>query len=64
MAQSVKQWTLNSAQVMYNLKVPEIEPHVGFCADSMEPAWDFLSASLTAPPLLVCALILSLKITK
>ena len=31
----------------------EIEPHVGLCADSVEPAWDSPSFSLSAPPLLI-----------
>ena len=28
------------------------EPHVGLCADSAGPAWDSLSPSLSASPLL------------
>ena len=40
--------------------VPEIETHIRLCADCMEPAWDSLSPSLFAPPLLI----LSLKINK
>ena len=38
----------------HDLMVPEFEPHVGFCADSAELAWDSLSPSLSLfdPPLL------------
>ena len=32
----------------HDLTVSEFEPHVGLCADSVEPAWD-LSPSLPAP---------------
>ena len=35
-----------------DLMVPEIEPHVGLHADSVEPAWDSLFLSLSVPPLL------------
>ena len=38
------------------------EPHFGLWAGRAEPAWDSLSASLGAPPLLVLSL--SLKINK
>ena len=30
----------------HDLTVHEFEPHIGLCADSEEPAWDFLSVSL------------------
>ena len=30
-----------------DLAVCEMEPHFGFCADGMEPAWDSLSLSLS-----------------
>ena len=43
----------------HDLTVREFEPHIGLCADSMEPAWDSLSPSLAAPPLLVLSLSLS-----
>ena len=33
-----------------DLVVREFEPHVGLCADREEPAWDFLSPSLSDPP--------------
>ena len=36
----------------HDLTVCGIEPHVGLCTDSMEPTWDSLSPSLSAPPLL------------
>ena len=34
----------------HDLMVHDIEPHVGLCADSVDPAWD--SVPLSAPPLL------------
>ena len=34
----------------YDLVVPEFKPHIGFCTDSVEPAWD----SLSDPPQLTC----------
>ena len=40
--------------------VCEIEPCIGLCTDSIEPAWDSLLLSLSAPPPLM--LFLSLKI--
>ena len=42
--------------------VHEMEPHVGLCTDSEEPAWDSLSFS--APPLLALSLSLSLSLSK
>ena len=39
-----------------DLTVGEIWPHVGLCADSVEPAWDSLAPSLSAPPPLVSLL--------
>ena len=53
-AQSVEHLSLDFGSG-HDLTVCDIEPHVGLCADSAEPAWDSLSAS---PPL---ALALSLK---
>ena len=35
----------------HNVTVREIKPRTGLCADSIEPAWDSCSASLSAPPL-------------
>ena len=34
------------------LTVCEFKPHIGLSADSMEPAWDSLSPSVSALPLL------------
>ena len=61
MAQSVKCLALdfNSG---HDLMVCVMEPCNGLCPDSTEPAWDFLSLLLSAPPLL--SLCLSLKINK
>ena len=50
MAQSVKLPTLDFSSG-HDLMVPEIEPRVGLCADSVEPGWDSVSLSLSAPPL-------------
>ena len=36
----------------HDLKVWELEPYIGLCADNAEPAWD----SLSAPPLLSISL--------
>ena len=58
-AQSVKHLTLDFSSG-HDLMVHEIEPHCGLCADSVEPAWDSLSPSLSAPPMHT----LSLKINK
>ena len=33
----------------HDLKVCEFKPHVKLCADSVEPAWDSMSPSLSAP---------------
>ena len=47
----------------HDLLVCEFEPHVGLCADSTEaPARDSLSPSLSAIPLLMCALSLALSL--
>ena len=43
MAQSVKSPTLGFDSVH------EFEPRIGLCTDSVEPAWDSLSSSLSAP---------------
>ena len=63
-AQLVKYLTLdfNSGR---DLMVCGIEPCIGLCADSMEPAWDSLSPPLSAPPPAhACAHSLSFKINK
>ena len=49
MAQSVKRLTLESGSGC-DLLVREFEPHIGLCADRVEPAWDSLSPFLSAPP--------------
>ena len=36
----------------HDLMVHECKPLMGLCADSVEPAWDSLFLSLSAPPLL------------
>ena len=59
MAQSVKRPTLDLGSG-YDLMVCGFRPYVGVHADSVEPAWDSLFPSLSAPPLLS----LSLKINK
>ena len=62
MAQSVKRlFDLGSG---HNLEVHGIEPRIGLCADSVEPAWDSLSFSLSALPLFVWVCVLSLSFSK
>ena len=61
MAQLVECLTLDFGSGL-DLMVLETGPHIGLCANSMEPAWDSLSPSLSASPLL--SLSLSLKINK
>ena len=51
-AQSVKRATLGFGSGR-DLMAHEFEPHIGLHADSMEPAWDSLSPSLSDPPLSV-----------
>ena len=60
-AQSVECLTLDFSSG-HDLMVGEFKAHIRLCTDSAEPAWDSLSPSLSAPPLL--ALSLSLKIHK
>ena len=48
MAQLVEHLTLGFGSG-HDLTVRGFEPHVGLCADSVEPAWDSLSPSLSAP---------------
>ena len=45
----------------HDLTVCELEPLVRLCADSLEPALDSASPSVSAPPLLVRSLSLSLS---
>ena len=49
MAQSVEHPTLDFSSG-HDLTVQEIEPCMGLCSDSTEPAWDSFSLSLSAPP--------------
>ena len=49
MAESVKRHTLDFGSG-HDLTVREVKPRVRLCADSVEPAWDSLSPSLSAPP--------------
>ena len=51
---AVKQQTLDFGSG-HDLTVRDMEPHVGLCAESAEPAWDSLSLSLPLP----CSLCLS-----
>ena len=55
MAQSVEPPTLDFGSGR-DLMVREIAPRVGLCADGTGPAWESLSPSLSAPPLLVLSL--------
>ena len=55
MAQWVKHPTLDFGSG-HDLTVCRFEPHIGVCADGMEPAWDSQSPSLFAPPPLACSL--------
>ena len=45
-------------------EVREIESHIGLCAGGVEPAWDSLSPSPSAPLLLVHAGFLVLSFSK
>ena len=66
MAHLVKRPTLDFGSG-HDLMVHQFKPYIGLCTDSMEPAWDSLPPSLSAPPPLVhvhrctCALSLSLS---
>ena len=62
-AQSVKHPTLNFGSG-HDLTVHEIQPYVGLCADSMEPAWDSLFPSLSASPLLTLSVPPFLSLSK
>ena len=50
MAQLVKHLTLDFSSD-HDLMVREFEPCIGLCVDIVEPAWDSLTPSLSAPPL-------------
>ena len=56
MTQSVKRQTSG-----HELVVCEFKPRVGVCADSLEPASDSVSPSLSLPPPLALSPSLSLK---
>ena len=55
MAQSVKHLTLDFS-LGDDLMVHEFKPHIGLCAGSAEPAWDFLCilSLLFSLPLSLC----------
>ena len=63
MAHLVKPLTLDLGSG-HDLPVREIEPRVRLCADSVDPAWDSLSGSLSAPSPLVLSLPCALSLTK
>ena len=69
MSQSVKLSTLYFGSG-HDRMVREIKPHVGFCADTVGPAWDSLSLAPSLPfpclhvHILSLSLSLSLKINK
>ena len=60
-APSVKRLTLDFSSG-HDLTVHEFEPHMGLCADDTEPAWHFVSLSLSLS--LPFALSLSKQIKK
>ena len=47
-AQSVKHLTIGFSSG-HDLTVLEFKPHIGLCADSVEPAWDSLSPLSLCP---------------
>ena len=63
-AQAVKRPTLDFGSG-HDLTVCAFEPRIGFCADSVEPAWDslFLPPSLCPSPARVHVLSLSLSLS-
>ena len=60
MTQSIEHLTLGFHSG-HDLMICGTEPRIGLQADSVEPAWDFLSFSLSAPPLLAHVRALSLS---
>ena len=62
MAQLVEHLTLDISSV-HDLTVYEFEPCVRLCAGSMEPVWDSLSLSLSAPLLQVHRCVRSLSLS-
>ena len=63
MAQSVKRLTLGFGSG-HDLMVCEFKPRGRLCADNVEPAWDSLSPSLSAPPLSALSLSKTNKLEK
>ena len=63
MVQSIKSPTLGFGSD-HDLMVRGFEPHIRLCADSVEPAWDSLSPSLSLSAPLLLTLFVSLKINK
>ena len=61
MAQLVKRLTPGFGSG-HDLTVHELELGVGLCADSVEPDWDSLSPTLSAPPLLMLSFSFSLPL--
>ena len=60
MAQLVKYLTLDFGSG-HDLMIGDFKPHVGLCADSMEPDWDSLFLSLSVPPPLMLSRSLKIK---
>ena len=60
MAQPVKHPTLGFG-AGHDLMVHVLEPCIWLCADSVKPAWDSVSPSLSPSPARVCAHMLSLN---
>ena len=63
MAQSVKCPTLDFGSG-HDLMVHGFKPRVGLCTDSIEPAWDSLSPSVSLYPSPICTLSLKNKLKK
>ena len=59
-AQLIKHLTLDFSSG-HDLMVHGFKSHIRLCADSVGPAWDFLSPFLSAPLLLVLSLSLCLS---
>ena len=54
-AQSVKHLTLDFSS-SHDLTVRGMEPGIWLCADSVEPAWDYIAPFLSVPPPCVLSL--------